>query len=287
MSGEGNGFAAESGHWYTERGEPINEVPRAKPGKNGEATKPCTLREARPLNAGRGATTVIRQKYNPAIERYKIRQAKLSVATFPHSRSEYDSDDAWLAALDVDADAHAKGARDVGTLIHATLERGLRGESLDGDPYATWFGAFRDALGDAGLGAIEFQAERSAAHWMGYGCKLDAVSPTARIIIDHKGRELRDGEKPTPYFEVAMQLAAQREAMRYGLGERVPAQWRCFCGIFDRTRAMYHLVEVPARELDRGWRAFVACLALQRIADDYAPEWYSTNAGYLLKEEAA
>ena len=64
-------FASESGHWYTQEGDPMYTVPK----KKGGGLRATTLRDARKLNLVPSVTTVMKELAAPQLEMWKIKQA--------------------------------------------------------------------------------------------------------------------------------------------------------------------------------------------------------------------
>lgn len=285
-----NNLASEGGHWYDQHGNPVYQVPdrqrpvkcpsctgnrRSAAGKAAVAAclacdeqgyiyphlREATLRDARRLGLCRGVTSIIRAKANYSLQRYHLRQMAEACYTAPPEIRDLPFE-GWLARVEQDRLAHSRNARDEGTLIHETVERGLRGETLAGYRYADRYAAAVAACIETFGVLPQFRAEHSVTSVeYGYGCKLDAVADG--IIVDWKTKDLVDS--PSIYDDHAMQLAAQREAMKSGA--------RCFIGFLDRKEPKCVLVEATEEDLAKGWRLFQLCLEITRIEDDYTPPW--------------
>ncbi len=125
---------------------------------------------------------------------------------------------------------------------------------------------------------IEWVAERSFAHRMGYGGKTDLLGyeyidgpdarPTPTILIDFKSKDGWDPAKPpATYDEHYWQLAAYR----YGLGA-----FDATCAIVFVSREepwQVSIAPLDADKLDRGWRCFVALREFWIAKNNFDPSW--------------
>jgi len=112
----------ESGHWYTYDGKPCHEV--MKVDKSGMT--PTTLRHAKKMNLLPSVTTILKMMHKPALERYKMEQVALVVATTPRLFNEQD--DAFIKRVlstEKQQDQEAINAARLGTDIHKALEMAL------------------------------------------------------------------------------------------------------------------------------------------------------------------
>ena len=126
--------------------------------------------------------------------------------------------------------------------------------------YWDWVRVTKDHIREI-CGNQKWSAERSFAHFMGYGGKTDLHCP--HWVIDFKSK---DGvEDVKVYDEHVMQLAAYRR----GLG--VPGAQ---CGILfiDRLAPVVRFVEVGDAELDSGLRMFDALLSFWKAKNGYLLE---------------
>lgn len=114
-------IASESTHWYTAAGEPAY-TQKSKDGSD----RPTTLRDARKLNLFPSVTTIIRCAATPGLERWKRQQVLLSALTLP--RMDGETEEAWLARVELDWQEQGRQAADRGTEIHAAIESHFAGE---------------------------------------------------------------------------------------------------------------------------------------------------------------
>jgi hypothetical protein len=247
-----------SGHWYDENSNLIESVPYA----DGRPGKKVTLREARTLNLCPGVTSVLKEKAQPGLERWKSNQRVLAALTL--TRQPDENDEAFLARVDADAAAQAAQAAEEGSRIHAALEDAFSGNEYDAR-YTDHVRGVDLLLRDA-LGPQVWLAEQSVVHRYGYATKLDLHSD--EWLLDYKGK---DGDAARLRAERTfdshwMQLAAGREALGKGL--------RCGIVYVSRTHpGACHLVEVTEKDLTKGWDMFKACLRLWQASRNYAPLW--------------
>lgn len=245
-------YASESGHWYGADGEPRYTII----GKNGKE-RATTLRDARALNLSPSVTTIIRMGAAPALERWKRNQVLLAALTLPRGIGESETD--WLARVERDWQEQGRSAADRGTAIHGAVECAYRGEPVPAD-YALWADAVRAAVLLA-CGPQDWRAERSFAHRLGYGGKLDLHSD--EWVVDIKTKD-GDPSGQTVYDEHLMQLAAYRR----GIGAH---QARCGIVFVSRDEPAAAFVEAPAGEPERGLRMFDALLSYWQAKHSYVP----------------
>ncbi len=301
------GMASEASHWYDKDGNPAYDVPNeskaikcpvctgslrsaaakaltaACPHCDAEGwqypeMRPATLRDAKKLDLCHSVTGITKVLANYNIVAYQLRQLAEACYTAPAEieafRAAGNFED-WHKRVSFDAAQHASQAATVGTNIHATVERGIRGESLAGYQYAAWFDAFRGEWEKRFGFWPAWKAERSYTHrGLGFGGKMDAHAddtPIGPIILDHKSKDIDKMEKmPRAWDSEVMQLAAGRELCR------IPGA-RGFNTFFDRKEPVCFIVEASEAELVRGWQLFRHCLAIKQIQDNYRPSWVETE----------
>jgi hypothetical protein len=248
-------WASQSGHFYTRSGEPAYEVPAKKGGM-----KPTTIREARELGLVPSVTSIIRCASSFGLERWKAEQLLHAGLTLPHVEGESEAD--WIARVWKDSQETAKKAAERGTEIHAAVETFYRGGMPPAESRA-WVITTSNVV-RGWFGEQAWSAEKSFAHPLGYGGKVDLHS--AEVVIDFKTKDSLDGVRL--YDEHLMQLAA------YDHGVSEPPK-RCGIVFIHRTEPKVTIIEASQEELSRGWRMFRALL-------DY---WYAAND--FKKKEAA
>lgn len=191
---------SESGHWYDFNGNAKYTIV----GKNGKE-RPTTLRDARKLFYVPSVTGIIGVAAKPGLENWKIDQAIGAALTL--ERLENESDNAFLYRVKADSKEQGMKAAELGTIIHADIERGFQGKESKTYlavkkhinsifPYETWI------------------AEGSFCHESGYGGKIDLHSESG-IFIDFKTKDNLKGNKAINlvYPEHGMQLSSYAQGM--------------------------------------------------------------------------
>lgn len=194
-------IASEEGHWYTKDGKPAYEMPL----KDGSGMRNTTLRDARKLKLLPSVTTIIKSVLrSPALERWKIEQAVLAVATA--SRLDGEALDAFIdrvLRVEKQQDAEAAAARERGTAIHAALEQAVVGKEWDRG-LAEYVEPVLNELKAFGA----FRASEKVIVGDGYAGKTDYVADTETIttLVDFKtAKTIPDKE---PWDEHKLQLSA-------------------------------------------------------------------------------
>ena len=235
--------AAESLHWYGRDGSPQYSVKA----KNGEQ-RPTTLADARKMGLVPSVTTIMQCAAKPGLEAWKLNQMLLAALTLP--RAEGESEDSYVQRIVRDSREQAKAAAERGTAVHEALEQ--------------WYlnVMYRDyvehQMGTAAevekvFGSPEWSPEKSFAHKLGFGGKIDLCHLEGDGgVIDFKTKEFTDPKEITTYDEHVMQLAA------YRVGIDKPKA-RC-ANVFVSVTApgLAVVKEWTQEELERGWQMFDA-----------------------------
>lgn len=263
------GRAAEAGHWYNLlTGELIYEIR----GANGKM-RPPTLRDAKKyleegtLFLGPGITTVTKQLAAPQLTRWMVRQALMAAITLP--RIAYESDDAFMARAEEDANEQAAKAAARGTEVHAGIQGSFEGQPVTPsdwpyvEPVRAWL-AQR-------YGLDGWIAEKSLASLeLGFGTKIDLANYGIPCIVDFKGKDhlamVGKRGKDLAFWSHCMQLAAGR--MLAGL-PKADCVNIFFCRDVPHQPVIAREWDEP--ELQKGWRMFKHCLGLWQEEKDYYP----------------
>jgi len=235
---------SESSHWYTKTGESAYQVQ----GKTG--LRATTLRDARKLDLVPSVTTILGVAAKPALTNWLQTQVLLSALTLPREPNEPEKD--WLERVMADSKVQGQEAAKRGTKIHGVIE-----SYFDQKPELEWPEYVKNvdkALTDA-FGAQLWNSEKSFAHELGYGGKIDLSAPN--IVVDYKTKE-SPLEKVEPYHEHILQLAAYR----YGLN--MP-EARCAIVFVNGLTNEVKLCEIEEQDLKDGWECFKHLLSYYKI----------------------
>jgi hypothetical protein len=238
--------ASESGHWYTKTGETAYTVE----GKTG--LRSTTLRDARKLDLVPSVTTILGVAAKPGLQTWLQTQVLLAALTLPRKEGELEKD--WLERVMSDSKAQTRQAADRGTAIHAVIESYFEQTYLPEWP--AYVRNVEKALNDA-FGAQLWNSEKSFAHELGYGGKVDLSAPN--IVVDYKTKET-SLDKVEPYHEHEMQLAAYCVGMGYKIEE-----CRAAIVFVNGTTNEVKLCEIPQANLKLAWDCFTHLLAFYRL----------------------
>lgn len=241
-------WAKESGHWYTQEGEPAYTVI----GKNGKE-RATNVKDARELGLVPSVTTIIRCATSFGLERWKAEQLLMAGLTLPRLPDEPEK--TWLARVWQDSSEQAKKAAEHGTRIHAAIEGHFRGQPPDPDMWDYVKGT-SEAI-KAKFGNLDWFPERSFATST-YGGKVDLHA--SGIVLDFKGK---DGDLigTECYDEHYMQIAA------YSMGLDMPTAQGGIVFVSRTEPGMVKLVLHTAEQRARGWQMFSGLLNYWRAAN--------------------
>ena len=252
-------IAAESTHWYSGTGEPVYTVIAKGTG----LPRPTTLRDAKTMNLFPSVSGILNLAAKPGLDRWKQEQVLLSALTLSPRQDE--TEQAYVERILKDSQEQGLKARELGTSIHASIERSYCGETLS--EHITEVCATREAVFKH-FGEVVWTAEKSFAHKMGYGGKCDLMSRDgAGITLDFKTSKFTSETKVATlgYDENQVQLSAYRE----GFG--MPTA-RCANVFISTTQpGLVFVKEHTEDEMKRGWAMFQALLAYFQAKNKYAP----------------
>ena len=254
------GRASEAGHWYDRSGKPCYEIT----GANGKL-RPVTLRDARKFGYVPGFSAISAMEHKPALERWKIEQALMAAMTLP--RKDREDDGAFLERARDDSQEQARKAAERGTAIHIAIQG-----YFEGAPVASEFLPFvmpaLDYLKQRfAVSLTEYVAERSFAHPMGYGGKLDLSHP--EVVLDFKCKDFGEDKqaKDLAWPEHCMQLAA------YSHGILCPNAVCVNVFVSTRVPGLIRVREWDANEVTTEFQAFECLLRLWQIRRNYFCGW--------------
>jgi hypothetical protein len=204
-----NKFKSESGHWYTQEGDPMYTVI----GANGKERN-TTLRDAKKDKLVPSVTTVLGMIAKPSLENWKINQALNSAMTL--EKDVLESVEEFAYRCKIDSKKIGQEAAKKGTEIHAMIERGFLGEE-ETETYCVIKNYLNDNFPDE-----EWIAEASFCADLGYGGKIDLYSKSG-IFVDFKTKDNLEGKDPAKlvYDEHGMQLSAYAQGCGFNDVERV------------------------------------------------------------------
>ena len=202
-------FKSESGHWYTQEGEPMYTII----GANGKERN-TTLRDAKNLGLVPSVTTILGMVAKPALENWKIEQAINSALTL--EQEELESNQEFMYRCKEHSKKIGKNAAKKGTEIHAKIEKGFLGKSKN-----KIYKKIKNYL-DETFPDENWIAEDSFCADLGYGGKIDLYSKSG-IFVDFKTKDNLEGKDPAKlvYDEHGMQLSAYAQGCNYSNPERV------------------------------------------------------------------
>lgn len=230
-------FATEAGHWYRPDGTPAYRII----GANGKE-RPTTLRDARKLGLYPSVTTIMKLAAKPGLERWKAEQLMMSALTLQQLPGE--SEQSWIGRVWQDSLQHAASAAERGTLIHGAIEK-----SYHGQPYEAEFHGHVKLVREEikrTFGEVAWEPERSFAHPLGYGGKVDLHTKHFLIDIKTKDGDLTDVK---PYDEHLMQVAAYAQ----GLGLVSP---QCAILFVSRQEPVVKMTVLDPEEVAHGAAMF-------------------------------
>jgi hypothetical protein len=245
---------AESTHWYDRAGKPAYTVAA----KNGNQ-RPTTLRDARKLGLVPSVTTIIKCAAAPALEIWKQNQVLMAALTLPRGDGEGEAD--WLVRVGRDSKETARKAAERGTAIHAAIQGAYEWVAYP-EEFKRHVNAAFCTVSDWHSQIVgSWTPERSFSHPMGFGGKCDLSCDNA--VLDFKTKEFGPDDKLQTWDEHAMQLAAYR----VGLG--MPTSRCAIVYVSVNNPGLARALEIPADELDAGWKMFQGLLSYWQAKTGY------------------
>lgn len=262
-------IASESGHWYTKDGESAYEV-QAKDG----SSRPTTLRDARKNSLVPSVTTILGIISKPGLDAWKQNQAIDSALTLPMLDGE--SLDDFKIRVIKDAKEQGRNAAQLGTDIHASLDKAYSGKDYD-PAHEVYVKAVQEAV-FLKYGEQDWMAEKSFAHGLGFGGKIDLACEVAMIdgstlaqsntgiVIDFKTSSFTEDKiKTLGYDEHIFQLAA------YATGLCIQRPILANVYVSTVTPGLVFIKEYTQEESDWGWACFSSFLNAWKILKKYQP----------------
>lgn len=244
-------------HWYTKTGDPCYEV-RAKNG----SMRTTTLRDARKLCLVPSVTTVLSVIAKPQLEAWKVKQSILAALTLERNHDE--ADESFIARVLRDSQEQARQAAEEGTRIHDAIECYYKGRAVPAQ-YLPHVEAVKGEIARQFPCVDDWVAERSFAHSLGFGGKIDLHSPSTGIVIDFKGKDgdFSDGKRLA--YDQHWQLAPYQ----YGLGLTLAVCANVFVSRTHPGAVTSHVWSID--DVREGWDVFEAALSLWKSINKYDP----------------
>lgn len=239
-------MASESGHWYAKDGTPTYRII----GANGRERN-TDLRDAKKLGLVPSVTTILNVAAKPGLNNWIQQQVLLAALTLPRADGEPEED--WIKRIMQDSKSVTQEAADRGTAMHTQIESYFEKRPGDYPDYVkeTFFAVIKE------FGNQEWSSEKSFAHQLGFGGKVDLHG--GNVVIDFKTKEKVD-DKTTAYEEHLMQLAAYRE----GLGMPTATCANVFVDRKGNVKIITHL----EKDLQKNWQMFQTLLKFYQIKND-------------------
>ena len=250
---------SESGHWYTQEGEPMYTII----GANGKERN-TTLADARKHGFVPSVTGIIGVSSKPALTEWMIKEAIKSTMVLNIESNE--TIDEYVRRCREHSKLVGKKAADRGSEIHYEIEQGFV-SGLESAPYT----AIIDWL-DQNYPLETWIAEDSFCAKEGYGGKIDLYSESG-IFIDFKTKDNLKGKDPKRlvYDEHGMQLSAYAQGCGFDKAERVSI----FIDREDTSLIACHVLDEETHSKHRDM--FNSLLNYWKLTKNYDPSEVGEN----------
>ena len=200
------------GHWYKHDGSPLHEITGTVTGK----PRATHLGDARKLGLVPSVMTILSIIDKPGLTKWQVDQGILAALTLGRRKNEPDEE--FLARLYEDSRRQVMAAADMGEKIHDACEKHLSGQMVDNEflPHAI---AVKDIIDEYFPKITDWKMEKSFAHPLGFGGRVDLHSPSTGVTIDFKGKDFAPGDEKRLAYEQHYQLGG------YQLGLQIPLNW--------------------------------------------------------------
>jgi len=247
-----------SGHWWTKRGELIEQVMKV----DGSGYTRCTLAHARKLDLAPGCTTIIGCADKPALTLWKQRQAIMAALTLPRRDSETEKE--WMDRVEDDMSETAANAAAVGSAIHAAIQSYVGGHDYD-PAYKVHVRGAIDELSRV-LGQQVWHAEQSVVSRLGVATKVDMVSNTWILNWKSKDGDATALADLNVYDDHEMQSGFEMDCLNW--------RHRAAIGFVSRTHpGVTRIVEIKQDELRRGFEMFKCLTKFWQTKNRFRPSW--------------
>jgi hypothetical protein len=258
-----------SEHYYDIDGNPRHTMPnKSKPGQ----TRATTLADAKKHKLFPSVSAYLKMKAEAGLDNWRMDQ--VIRACYNCNIVDHMGLETYASHVKENAFAQVGDAADLGTKIHAALERYYTSEELPEDDEQLRAMVLRTTDRVRGLGIKVLHAEKvlvNAKH--GYAGTTDIIFCDGfggAGILDFKSKKTKPGQKAFSPDSHAMQIAAYWMA-HWGEthGEFLPDAIGINVYISTTEPGRVDIVTREDGELRAAWRAFQACLELYRYSTGY------------------
>jgi len=268
-----------SAHWYRRDGAPCHQVPK----KDKSGMRNVCLRYDRHLDLLPSSTSIISVKAKPELEAYKIKQALMAAVTLP--RLEDEGEDAFMARVVVDMEAHMRDAAAFGTKIHRHCERfhkhqevpmGEKSEDEELEPYVAdykrWF--------SENVKEVLWAEKVLVNEKVGYAGTADLLlllNDYRKVLVDLKTQGIKSRVTKTKgVFKNDPNFYESWEWQLVSYGKCLEMEPDAYLSIIiDSTEpGPCHTYEWPLAGRRNAWRSFLACAFLWCVDKSYFPSTY-------------
>lgn len=256
MSDLKTGRGSEGGHWYTRAGECCYEIR----GANGNM-RSVTLRDARKLGLVPGFSSVAAMEAKPQLERWKIEQALMAALTLP--RIEWETDEQFMARARDDSFEQARKASERGTQIHGAIQSSFEDKPIAAETLPYVYPAKSWLIEK--FGHDHWIPERSFAHPLGYGGKIDISNSVYRVVGDFKCKDFDESKDADDlsWPEMCMQLTS------YANGLGMPDATKVNLFVSTRVPGLIRAKVWTPDEEKTAWEAFKCLLRLWQLRKNF------------------
>jgi hypothetical protein len=210
-----NTTSQESQHWYTKDGKACHTQPTKKGAKN--PFRPTNIKDAKALGLLPSVSAYTKMLAAPGLERWKM--AKVAETCFANPPHPGEDMDGYIRNMLEKSKEDGKGAADLGTLIHASIEALLDGNEYENKvvEYGEGQSCLLSDMVDpafAKIGELDITIESTETVLVnqaeGYAGTTDVAHRSSRGkgILDWKSKRTKKDEPIYPSETHPMQIAA-------------------------------------------------------------------------------
>ena len=210
-----NTTSQESQHWYTKDGKACHTQPTKKGAKN--PFRPTNIKDAKALGLLPSVSAYTKMLAAPGLERWKM--AKVAETCFANPPHPGEDMDGYIRNMLEKSKEDGKGAADLGTLIHASIEALLDGNEYENQvvEYGEGQSCLLSDMVDpafAKIGELDITIESAETVLVnqaeGYAGTTDVAHRSSRGkgILDWKSKRTKKDEPIYPSETHPMQIAA-------------------------------------------------------------------------------